>query len=384
MAYQTQRLYYENNKLFSFEATVLDCIPLEKGFGVILDRTAFFPEGGGQGGDTGFLNGIPVKDTVETEQGVLHTTDAAISAGEAVRGEVNAALRLKRMGAHTGEHILSSVVHRRFGYANVGFHLGEKAMDVDFNGEFTKAQLKEIELEVNAIIRENVPVRCYYPSAEELKNIPYRSKLELESPRIVEIVGYDYCACCAPHASSTGEVGYLVILGAERNRQNVRLTVLAGEDACAYAAEVYASAQSAGALLSCKPYEVGEAVAKQMDNIEKLRKELLETRFALTKTQIESLPTTDGFIVAFTAAFALKDVLNAALEKAGRGACVFAQTEGGYTYMIASQTEDVRPLAALLNERFQGKGGGKPQSVQGRLQGEESAIRALVENYART
>ena len=378
---ETRTLYYEDNKLFDFTALVLSCVRKEKGYAVVLDKTAFFPEGGGQSGDDGLIGGIKVFDTQEKEGVIYHYAEAPVEEGKTVDCSVNSYLRLKKMAAHSGEHILSSVVHRRFGYDNVGFHLGEKSMDVDFNGEFTREQLKEIELEVNDIIRKNVPIKCYFPSEEELKKIEYRSKLELVSPRIVEIEGYDYCACCAPHASYTGEVGYLIITDCYRNRNNTRLTVMAGEDACRYVVDMYLSAYRAATVLSAKPTNIGEAVVKQAEANSALRSELQSLKIKLAKLQADALKETDGYLVIFTDPSSVKDLVNKGLTLAKKGVCAFSGENGEYSYMIASESPDVRPLAKALNEAFEGKGGGKSNACQGRLKGDESAIKSFIERY---
>jgi len=382
MKFDTRLLYYEDSKIFDFEAVVLDCSETKDGFSVVLDKTAFFPEAGGQYGDEGFLGDVEVYDTQITEKGIEHFTRAPLTVGEKVRGRVNSELRLKRMRDHTGEHILSSVVHRKFGYDNVGFHMSAHSMDVDFNGDFTKEELKQVEAEANEIIRKNVKVKCYYPSAEELATMEYRSKLELESPRIVEIEGYDLCACCAPHAYSTGEVGYLIITESKKNRSNTRLTLMCGADAVEYAKDLYLSAYKAGVILSAKPTGVGDAVEKLAATNEELRKELQSLKRELTAMQLDSLKETDGYLVAFTDPSSQKDLLNKGLTLSKSGACVFAGANGSYSYMIASETQDVRGLAQALNKAFDGKGGGRPNACQGRVNGKEEEIKAFIKNYA--
>ena len=383
MNVKAETLFYQDNKLFDFTAKVTSCAKTEKGFAITLDRTAFFPEAGGQYGDVGTIDDVRIFDTQE-EDDVIHYAESPIEVGKIVECKVEPLQRLKKMRDHTGEHILSSVVHRKFGYDNVGFHLAPHSMDVDFNGEFTKEELKEIELEVNSIIRENVEVKCYFPDKETLANIEYRSKLELEAPRIVEITGYDYCACCAPHASTTGEVGYLTIVDSCRNRGNTRLTVLCGEDACEYAAKAYLSSLSAAQLLSATPLNIGEAVAKQVEKNEELRNEIQRLKYALVEMQANELRPTDDFLVIFTEAFALKDMVNKGLTLAKKGVCAFSKDGNERSYMIASETTDVRDMVKALNLAFDGKGGGRPNAAQGKLNGAEEDIRAFIENYARS
>ena len=247
----TEKLYYQNSHLFAFDAVVLDCREEKKGYSVVLDRTAFFPEGGGQLADTGTLGGVRVTDVHERGEEIRHYTDAPVTVGETVHGELDTEQRLRRMQNHSGEHILSGLVHNAYGYDNVGFHMGADCMTIDFSGELEWQQLMEIETMANAVVRENLPVRAWFPEEAELAHLPYRSKKELEGAvRLVSIPGIDLCACCAPHVSYTGEVGLVKILNSERHRGGVRLSVLCGMDAMEECRRRQESAAAISALLS--------------------------------------------------------------------------------------------------------------------------------------
>ena len=210
---ETVKLFYEDSHMHEFNATVLSCQPDGNTYRVVLDRTAFFPEGGGQYGDIGTLNGVKVVDTREKDGIVYHRTEAPIEEGSTVHGSLDWEVRFERMQQHSGEHIISGIVHRRFGYENVGFHLGEDYCTMDFNGPITKEQLKEIEIEANEAIFRDIDILTTTPTKEELKNMEYRSKIEIEGQvRIVTIPGYDVCACCAPHLTKTGEIGLIKLV----------------------------------------------------------------------------------------------------------------------------------------------------------------------------
>lgn len=370
-------LFYQDNKLFEFDALITDCIPLDNGYGIYFERTGFFPEAGGQKADKGTIDGKTVFDVQVTDKGIMHLIDNPIEVGGRVHCVLDKEERLRKERNHTGEHIVSSVVNRLFGYSNVGFHMGEYGMDVDFDGPFTKDDLTIIEREANLIVMENVAIKTYFPDEDELKKIEYRSKLELSSPRIVEIEGYDYCACCAPHVSFTGEVGLIKIVDCYKNRGNSRLTLLCQKEALEYVQSVCRDADESGALLSVKPYSVSSAVAKQLAHNIEIEHQNGEYRRMITRSIVDSLSATDGRLVVFCPSFASKDVLNSALVLQCKTACVFSETDIGYSYKIASKTEDVRELAKKLNSRFNGKGGGRADSVQGQL----IADKIQIENF---
>ena len=189
------------------------------GYRIVLDRTAFFPEGGGQFGDIGWLNEVKVTDTREKDGIIFHETKEPLEEGSTVKGRLDFEVRFDRMQQHTGEHILSGLVHYLYGYDNVGFHLGEEITTLDFNGELTGEQVEDLELRANGAVFGNVPVQVLYPSKEQLQKVDYRSKIEIEGQiRIVSIPGYDICACCAPHVDRTGEIGLIRIVGCEKHR----------------------------------------------------------------------------------------------------------------------------------------------------------------------
>ena len=214
----TEKLFETESHRKEFRATVLECAPSDSGYEVVLDRTAFFPEGGGQAADTGILGGVRVKDVQERDGIVYHTTEGNLEVGAGVEGLLDWDIRFSRMQQHTGEHIVSGLMHSRFGYDNVGFHLGEEVCTLDLNGPVTKEQLKEIEVAANKVVFANLPVEIRYPSKEELAVLDYRSKREIEGQvRIVSIPGYDVCACCAPHVKSTGEIGLIKFTHMQNN-----------------------------------------------------------------------------------------------------------------------------------------------------------------------
>ena len=231
---QTEKLFYNNSHQKSFEATVLSCQKKEKYYEIVLDQTAFFPEGGGQYADTGYLGDAKVLDVQEQDGQILHRTDRELPVGEKVTGQLDWELRFMKMQQHTGEHIVSGIVHERYGYENVGFHLGNEDCTMDFNGEIPVEDLQEIEFRANQAVWENLKIQILYPSKEEEKEMTYRSKIEITGQvRVVIVPGYDACACCAPHVDFTGEIGLIKLVGMQRYKGGVRVTMLCGGRAMA-------------------------------------------------------------------------------------------------------------------------------------------------------
>ena len=261
----TEKLYYQNGNLARFTARVLSCARDEKGWAVKLDRTAFFPGGGGQEADEGELSGLNLLGLREEGEDVVHLVPEPLEPGALVEGKLNWPLRFARMQGHSGEHILSGTVHRLFGCDNVGFHMGAEDITIDFNAELSHEDLARAELETNRAVWRNVPVRTLLPSPGELAEMEYRSKKELSGEvRIVEIEGVDRCACCAPHVGNTGEVGVVKIIDSMRHRGGTRLSILCGEAALADYEALHRNNAAVSAALSAKRLETGAAIARIM------------------------------------------------------------------------------------------------------------------------
>ena len=225
----TEKLYEADAFTRRFTAAVLACEPVPGGWRAALDRTAFYPEGGGQPCDTGTLGGAAVTGVHASGGVIWHTLDAPLPVGGRVEGELNWARRRDHMEQHTGEHILSGTLHRLFGAENVGFHIGQPAVRMDMDRPLTSAQLAEAETAANAAVRADAPVRAWYPEPGELAGLAYRSKKELDGPvRLVDAGGADLCACCGTHLGRTGQVGLIKILSAQNYKGGVRLAVACG------------------------------------------------------------------------------------------------------------------------------------------------------------
>lgn len=379
----TEKLFYQDSHRSEFEAEVLACEPMKDGYGIVLDRTVFFPEGGGQYADPGYLDNVEVLDVQEKDGVIRHMTREPLEVGRKVSGKILWEERFERMQQHTGEHIISGLVHRKFGYDNVGFHLGADYCTMDFNGPITQEQLREIEWEANRAVFENLDIEVLYPSKEELKELDYRSKIEIEGQvRIIHIPGYDMCACCAPHLSKTGEIGLIKLVNMDHYKGGERIYMLCGYRALRDYRMKEENTRSISNLLCVKEHEAAEAVEHLKDEQKHLKDQLASMqqkmlRYMANEIEIEK-PVTLVFDPTLSGN-APREMMNLLLNRGASICAVFAGTdEKGYRYVIGSRTEDVRSLGRMLNEAFQGRGGGKPEMVQGSLQGTEKEIRECI------
>ena len=384
---RTEKLFYNDSHLSKFTAMVLECEPYEKKEGcyaVELDRTAFFPEGGGQYADTGKLKDAKVSDVREKNGRILHITDQPFEAGEIVEGEIDWETRFMKMQQHTGEHIVSGIVHARYGFNNVGFHLGTEDCTMDFDGEISKEALQEIELEANRAVWKNLTIEVSYPSKEELEELDYRSKIEIDGQvRIVTIPGYDVCACCAPHVYFTGEIGLIKLVQSQNYKGGIRITMLCGRRALKDYQQKEESVKAIMGSLSAKEELIAEAVERVKEECTQLKSELAETRYQILEAQAEKIPEGQKKVCIFDSKLSgnePRELMNLVLKKGTEVCAVFAgNEESGYRYVIGSETEDVRPYSKILKEQFDGRGGGKPVMVQGSVNGSEEAIRKVFE-----
>ena len=380
----TEKLYYIDSHLFDFEATVLDCRQVEKGWAVILDRTAFFPEGGGQPADTGFIGAAPVRDVQEQGGEILHFCGEALPVGAHLPCRIDREQRLVRMQNHSGEHIVSGLAHKLYGCENVGFHMGEDCMTIDFDRELSWQQLMEVETLANKAVRDNLPVLCSFPEGEALEKLEYRSKLELtENVRIVEIPGIDRCACCAPHVERTGEIGLIKILDAERHRGGVRLSLCCGMLALRDYRVKQENIAAISQALSAKRHETAGAVSRLLSEQQRSKERIAALSMELARLKAERCPVTEGNLCVFDNVLdevALRELVNLLMEKCGGIAAAFSGSdETGYRYIMGSRRVDLRRCAKEINRLIDGRGGGKPQMIQGSATADAERIRAAME-----
>lgn len=382
----TEKLYEADAFTRRFTAAVLACEPVPGGWRAALDRTAFYPEGGGQPCDTGTLGGAAVTGVHASGGVIWHTLDAPLPVGGRVEGELDWARRRDHMEQHTGEHILSGTLHRLFGAENVGFHIGQPAVRMDMDRPLTPAQLAEAEAAANAAVRADAPVRAWYPEPGELAGLAYRSKKELDGPvRLVDAGGADLCACCGTHLGRTGQVGLIKILSAQNYKGGVRLAVACGARAQQAVAAAWADAEAAGALLSAGPGRLAEAARHALDAAAETKQRLAALQNTLTAALAAGAAPGQPFVAFCEGADAdgLRRLCLAVAAKTGALCAVFGPGGRGLAYAVAVPGGDARPAAQALNAAFDGRGGGKAELCQGSLAtGTYEAARAFLLDYA--
>ncbi len=374
----TRKLYYEDSHLSRFTARVLSCTRTQGGFEVILDATAFYPEGGGQAADTGVLGGAAVLDTRERGDTVVHLCDQVLEAGTQVEGRIDYEARFARMQQHSGEHIVSGIVSRRYGWHNTGFHMGADVLTIDFDGVIPAEELPAIEAEANGAVWQDLPVRCWYPSPEELPQVPYRSKRALPWPvRIVEIPGFDCCACCGTHVRATGEIGLIKLLSAVHFRGGTRMEMVCGSQALALLSRCYEQNRQVSQAFSVPPEETGAAARRMNEQLaqEKFRAVGLQRQiFGHIAAGYAGRGDTVHFEQALDGA-GLRELADAIAQACGGTAAVFSGSEEeGYAYCLAARSGDLRPLGRAMTGALNGRGGGKPNFQQGRLRATRQQI----------
>ena len=384
----TEKLYDYDSYATEFDAGVLSCEKGEKGYEIILDKTLFFPEEGGQCCDKGTLDGKVITDVQIKGDTIYHYCDEAFETGKNVHGKIDFKLRFSNMQNHTGEHIICGIAHKLYGYENVGFHLGEDYVTMDLDGPLTKEQIEEIEYMANEAVFKNVTVTACYPDAEELKTIDYRSKSELSGNiRIVTIDGFDVCACCAPHVARTGEVGLIKIVDFMAHRGGVRLTIHCGYDALRDYHERYLHTLAVSNLLSVKQTEVTEGVQKLLDDMGKLRHELAEKTKAMAAMFVDSITDSGENICIFDSSLnrdAMRTVVNGGMKKTGSAVAVFSgNDEDGYAYIIGSSAINLKVFSKDISEKLGGRGGGSETMIQGSVTASKSQIEEYIKNLAK-
>ncbi len=367
---ETRRLYYEDCQLREFTARVLDCVQTEKGYEILLDATAFYPEGGGQACDTGTLGPVRVLETRERGEAVIHLCDGPLTVGQQVKGSIDWESRFDRMQQHTGEHILSGLIHAKYGYHNVGFHMGKDTVEVDFDGPIDPAGLAELERLANEAVWRDIPLKCWVPSEEELPGVVYRSKRALPWPvRIVQVPGYDSCACCGVHTASTGQVGIIKVFSCVKFHQGVRIEMLCGRKAYEYLCCLQEQNKQVSQAFSAKPLETGTAAQQVKDQLaqEKFRYTGLWKRYLEAVAQSAPGSRLALQMEKNLTSSQIRELADALAREAAIAAVCSGSDEEGYRFCIVSTKEDIRPLGKALLQAFDGRGGGRADAFQGNL-----------------
>lgn len=381
---RTEKLYYTDTYQKSFTATVLDCREHKKGFQIVLSATAFFPEGGGQPYDTGVIGDAKVLEVHEKNNEILHYTDKPLTVGSQVEGTIDWERRFDFMQQHSGEHIVSGLIHEKYGCDNVGFHLGSDVVTIDFNCEIDEEGMQEIEAKANSIIWQNGKTHIFYPTPEELKTLTYRSKKELTgSVQIVEFPGADICACCGTHVAQTGEIGMVKLLSVEKFRDGVRMEMISGRRVLNYLNMIREQNQKISVLLSAKPDRTAAAVQRLSDENHRLKGQMLAMEEKLFTQEAERLAGA-GNVLLFEKGLesdSVRKLAVAVMESCGGRCAVFSDnSDGTFKYALGETDGDLRALVKEMNQALNGRGGGKPFFAQGSVQASEEEIRNFFAN----
>lgn len=377
----TKRLYQNDSYLRSFSATVLSCEPAKNGWEIMLDQTAFYPEGGGQPADHGTLGDAQVLDVKNRGEEILHLTDTPLIPGSTVIGVLDFARRFDHMQQHSGEHLVSGLLHDAYGFENVGFHLGTEAVVIDISGPLGNEALEEVERAANEVVFADLPITVTYPDAQALQALAYRSKIEIEGQvRIVTIPTADTCACCGTHVARTGEIGLIKLCGAQSYKGGTRITMLSGRRAVAFAMREHQQVAAISALLSAKQPDIVSAV-ERLQQSEAAARQALGCRTAELLNYRAAAYAGERCPLVFEEALAPDDLRRYALRLLESGAeqCgVFSAKQNGFQYAVATaETQDLRAFGLALNKALNGRGGGKPPLLQGSV----SATRKQIEAF---
>ena len=382
---ETIRIFDQSPYQAEFTAKVLSCQEGKKGYEIILDQTCFFPEEGGQSPDTGTIQGHPVLDVKIKKDVITHFLPSPLEEGSEISGRIDWAHRFSNMQQHSGEHIVTGLIHKHFGYDNVGFHLSDQTVTLDMNGVLTKDELEQIETEANEVVAKNLPTIVTYPSKEELKTIEYRSKIEIEGQvRLVTFPGVDTCACCAPHVARTGEIGMIKILSCVKFHQGVRMELVCGKRAYTTLCAIYEQNRMVSQAFSAKPMETGEAARKMNDQLsaEKLRATGLEKRlFGYISEGYVNQSCALHFAEGLSSA-AVRELADRIADRVtGWAAVLSGSDQEGYSLCIVSRHQDVKALGTQAVNALCGRGGGKSNCFQGSLKAEKARISAFFKEH---
>ena len=364
-----------------FTATVLEAEKKGDAYDIVLDKTAFFPELGGQTSDTGSIGDSKVLHVREEGSSIIHTVDKEIKVGEVARCRVDFDERFEKMQSHTAEHLVCGIIHREYGFDNVGFHLAECEVTLDVSGVMTREMIEKVELTANRAIYENVEVRSTFPTSEEAAELEYRSKLDItENLRIVSIVGYDDCACCAPHVSRTGEIGLIKILDFMKHRGGTRIRLIAGWRAIRDYIKRCEAAAEISSLLCVPQSDIATGVKDYMAAAFQTEGRIKAANARIVELEDSLVSPSEKNAVVFAKSITVSDareLVNRMMKKVEGLSVVLLGTDGAYSYIMGSERVDVTLACREANTALCGKGGGRPPMVQGSF----SATKEEIERY---
>ena len=377
----TEKLYEKDAYIKEFTATVIDCISADNAFKIILDKTAFFPEGGGQASDMGVLDETEIFDVQIEDKTIYHYAKEPIKVGSEIIGKIFFERRFFFMQNHTGEHIVSGIAHRYFGVNNVGFHLSEDFVTVDFDKELSREQLNIVEYLANQTVWQNLPVRAYFPTEEELEKTEYRSKKEIDGAvRLVEIKDTDICACCAPHVKNTGEIGIIKLLDTEKMRGGIRIILKCGNFALQDYKNKYQNVSQISTLLSAKQENAYESVQKLDEKCTIARQKITELKKKIADMAVSAASQNDTCIFVDGCDVKELQLLADKLHKKFGGLrAVFSENTGNFSFAICAEDDELQELFAKFKSQFTVRGGGRGGMVQGTVEATSESINLFFE-----
>ena len=382
MSNKTEKLYYENAYIGDFYARVISTSAVEGGYDVILDKTAFFPEEGGQSADVGYIAESRVLDVYEKDGIVHHITDIEPTLGEHWCS-IDFDIRFEKMQCHTAEHILCGIIHSLFGFDNVGFHLGDDEVTFDVDGVLDRSQLDRIEEMANEVVFSNIQVEAFFPPINKLPYIKYRSKLDItEGVRLIRIGEVDTCACCAPHVANTGEIGMIKILDFMKHRGGTRIWMVAGKRALHDYRRRYENIKKISGMLSTPQFEVASTLETYIAESESVKAGLKVARLKIAELEADCVEITEKSEVFLLPDFSIPELIafsNIANKKVGGITVALSGCDGDYKYVISSASTDLRAMTKEINSALSGRGGGRPEMIQGSFAATLGEIKAYFE-----
>ena len=380
----TERLYYLDSYRRAFEARVIELLPLSHAVHVVLDRTAFYPSGGGQPHDTGTLNGIPVVGVAEREQdqAILHVVslqaEDELRPGDQAQGQVDWARRFDHMQQHTGQHILSQAFVQTVGADTVGFHLSTDYSTIDLNRDaLGEGDLMRAEALANQIIFEDRPVVARFLEPEEVRALPLRKAPPArERVRVVQVEDFDWSACGGTHVARTGEIGLIKIVRNERRGAETRITFLCGRRAMTHYRMLHSLTRDLALQLSVGVEELPQTIERLQTEARAARKERDRLHELLLDQEAGALihgAQTTGMVQLVHHIFEMRDV-DELRRLAGRlvsqpGMVALLGMRGPKAQLVFARSADLdydmRPLLQAACRRLGGGGGGSPEMAQG-------------------
>ena len=389
MSGNLDELFYREPYTKEFEAKVLECTEGKKGYEVVLEDTAFYPEGGGQPSDIGTLDQANVSFVKRAGDKIIHYTDQPFEVGKTVKGKINWENRFDNMQNHTAEHMFSGLVHKKLGFNNVGFHMDPKDITVDFDGEIPEDVLAQVERETNEAIQKGIDLEISFPSSEELSKLDYRSKKELSGKvRIVRVPGCDMCACCGTHVANTAEIGFLKVLEASKHRGGTRVRFAAGTRALNDYTTKLEQAQKVSELLSAKIDEIAKAVEQNLEDQKKKQHEYADRSLKYFTLLLKTVDTQTNPVIVHEdglSSYELKRLATLAAETLpDKFVAVLTECadKSGFNYVLAFKGASLAEKSKNLNKKLNGRGGGRDGMVQGTYRSDLNTVVAAVKEEA--